>query len=165
MLYVDCFHERLGRLKVALRARKDKEVAEALGLGEKAFNARKARNSFPEKELRALAQQRPELGIDVEYVLTGGRLTQRERDHLESARALTLGLPMDEGDRQRLLAQLEDGFVLLATQNAARQHDYMRLMESLNSCTDESLRLVLLVAEQCRLADLHRSTNERGKAA
>lgn len=38
-------------------ARKDKEVAEALGLGEKAFNARKARNSFPKKELRALAQQ------------------------------------------------------------------------------------------------------------
>ena len=162
---VDFFNDKLNRLKTVLGVTKDKEVGEALSLKEKAFNARKTRGSFPEKELRALAQQRPELGIDVEYVLTGGRLTQRERDHLESARALTLGLPMDEGDRQRLLAQLEDGFVLLATQNAARQHDYMRLMESLNSCTDESLRLVLLVAEQCRLADLHRSTNERGKAA
>lgn len=71
MANVDFLHERLGRLKVALRAGKDKEVAEALGLSEKAFNARKARNSFPEKELRALAQQRPELGIDVGYVLTG----------------------------------------------------------------------------------------------
>lgn len=159
------FDQQLSRLKKVLEVREDQEAATALGMTKAAFSARKTRGSFPEKELRALAQQRPELGIDVEYVLTGGRLTQRERDHLESARALTLGLPMDEGDRQRLLAQLEDGFVLLATQNAARQHDYMRLMESLNSCTDESLRLVLLVAEQCRLADLHRSTNERGKAA
>ena len=159
------FDQQLSRLKKVLEVREDQEAATALGMTKAAFSARKTRGSVPEKELRALAQQRPELGIDVEYVLTGGRLTQRERDHLESARALTLGLPMDEGDRQRLLAQLEDGFVLLATQNAARQHDYMRLMESLNSCTDESLRLVLLVAEQCRLADLHRSTNERGKAA
>ena len=159
------FDQQLSRLKKVLEVREDQEAATALGMTKAAFSARKTRGSFPEKELRALAQQRPELGIDVEYVLTGGRLTQRERDHLESARALTLGLPMDEGDRQRLLAQLEDGFVLLATQNAARQHDYMRLLESLNSCTDESLRLVLLVAEQCRLADLHRSTNERGKAA
>lgn len=159
------FDQQLSRLKKVLEVREDQEAATALGMTKAAFSARKTRGSFPEKELRALAQRRPELGIDVEYVLTGGRLTQRERDHLESARALTLGLPMDEGDRQRLLAQLEDGFVLLATQNAARQHDYMRLMESLNSCTDESLRLVLLVAEQCRLADLHRSTNERGKAA
>ena len=79
MANVDFLHERLGRLKVALRAGKDKEVAEALGLSEKAFNARKARNSFPEKELRALAQQRPELGIDVEYVLTGGTLSQHQR--------------------------------------------------------------------------------------
>ena len=159
------FEEATLRLKQQLQKTQDKEIAATLGLSAQSWAGRKKRNSFPEKELRALAQQRPELGIDVEYVLTGGRLTQRERDHLESARALTLGLPMDEGDRQRLLAQLEDGFVLLATQNAARQHDYMRLMESLNSCTDESLRLVLLVAEQCRLADLHRSTNERGKAA
>lgn len=153
------------RLKELVGVQTDKDLAELLEMDVSAFNKRKARGSFPDERLRALAQRRPELGIDVEYVLTGGRLTQRERDHLESARALTLGLPMDEGDRQRLLAQLEDGFVLLATQNAARQHDYMRLMESLNSCTDESLRLVLLVAEQCRLADLHRSTNERGKAA
>lgn len=36
-----------------------------------ALSARKARGSFPEKELRALAQRRPDLGIDVNYVLTG----------------------------------------------------------------------------------------------
>ncbi|WP_238946170.1 helix-turn-helix domain-containing protein [Vandammella animalimorsus] len=61
----------LGRLKFCLRVSKDKEVADMLGIGEKAFNARKKRNSFPEKKLRALAQRRPELGIDVDWVLTG----------------------------------------------------------------------------------------------
>lgn len=61
----------LGRLKFCLRVSKDKEVADMLGIGEKAFNARKKRNSFPEKKLRALAQRRPELGLDVEWVLTG----------------------------------------------------------------------------------------------
>ena len=61
----------VNRLKTVLGLTKDKEVAEALGLKETAFNVRKSRNSFPEKELRALAQRRPELGIDVDYVLTG----------------------------------------------------------------------------------------------
>lgn len=68
---VDFFNDKLNRLKTVLGVTKDKEVGEALSLKEKAFNARKTRGSFPEKELRALAQQRPELGIDVDYVLTG----------------------------------------------------------------------------------------------
>lgn len=61
----------INRLKTVLGITKDKEVAEALGLKETALNVRKKRNSFPDRELRALAQQRPELGIDVDYVLTG----------------------------------------------------------------------------------------------
>lgn len=92
---VDFFYERLGRLKAALRLSKDKEVAEVLGLGEKAFNARKTRGAFPEKELRALAQQRPELGIDVDYVLTG--ITSQARALLDAkeariARAVDAGM-------------------------------------------------------------------------
>lgn len=67
----DFSEARLRRLKFVLGKDKDKEIAELLGLGEKAFNARKSRNSFPIKELRALAQQRPELGLDVDYVLSG----------------------------------------------------------------------------------------------
>lgn len=67
------FEHALLRLKEQLKLPTDKEVGELLGLQEKAFNARKRRDSFPEKDLRALAQQRPELGIDVLYVLTGER--------------------------------------------------------------------------------------------
>ena len=82
---VDFFHARLARLKVALGVSKDKEVAEALGLGEKALNARKTRSSFPEKELYALAAKRPELGLDVDYVLTG--ITAASRGLNDAARA------------------------------------------------------------------------------
>jgi hypothetical protein len=59
------------RLKNALRTDKDQKCAEFLGLSKNAFSERKRRNAFPEKELRSLAQRRPELGINVDYVLAG----------------------------------------------------------------------------------------------
>lgn len=65
------FDDALLRLKRQVGTLEDQQVADLLGLKKGAFSARKSRGSFPEKELRALAQQRPELGIDVEYVLTG----------------------------------------------------------------------------------------------
>ena len=65
------FDEALLRLKRQVGTLEDQQVADLLGLKKAAFSARKSRGSFPEKELRALAQQRPELGIDVDYVLTG----------------------------------------------------------------------------------------------
>jgi hypothetical protein len=61
------------RLKQQLKVTEDKQAAEALGMTGNAWTMRKRREAFPEKELRALAQQRPELGIDVDYVLTGER--------------------------------------------------------------------------------------------
>lgn len=82
---VDFFSECLARLKVALGKAKDKEVAEALGLGEKALNARKSRGSFPEKELYALAAKRPDLRLDVDYVLTG--ITSAAHGLLDAAQA------------------------------------------------------------------------------
>ena len=101
---VDFSDEVLGRLKAELRVSKDKQAAELLGLGEKAFNARKKRNAFPEKELRALAQQRPELGIDVEYVLTGGRMSPHERQAIDRATQFTSELEgLDAASRARLL--------------------------------------------------------------
>ena len=148
------FEEAALRLKQELRVKADKDVAGALGLSPVAWVGRKKRGKFPEVELRALAQQRPELAIDVEYVLTGGTLTQRERDHLESARAMTLQLPVEEAEKQRLLTRLEDDFLRQATQNLERQLEYTKLLEMLNSCSDESLRLVLLTTEKFHLADL-----------
>ena len=50
-----------------------------------AFSARKKRGVFPEKELYALAAKRPELGLDVDYVLTG--ITAASRGLNDAARA------------------------------------------------------------------------------
>lgn len=63
------------RLKERLGIDSDRAIAEMLDIGEKALNARKSRGVSIEKELRALAQQRPELGLDVDYILTGKGLT------------------------------------------------------------------------------------------
>ena len=65
------FPQQLLRLKELLKAKEDQDVATALGMTKAAFSARKARGSFPETELYALAARQPELGIDVPYVLTG----------------------------------------------------------------------------------------------
>ena len=65
------FAEQFFRLKEALAVREDQDVAAALGMTKAAFSARKTRNSFPETELYALAAKRPDLGLDVDYVLTG----------------------------------------------------------------------------------------------
>lgn len=84
------FSDCLSRLKPMLRVSKDQEVAAALGLSKTAFSERKKRGSFPDRELRALAKQRPELGIDVDYVLTGVTEDEslRQRSALHSAAGL-----------------------------------------------------------------------------
>lgn len=61
------------RLKEVLGVAADKDVAAALGLGDRAFAARKARGAFPEDKLLALVSRRPELRLDAHYVLTGER--------------------------------------------------------------------------------------------
>jgi len=78
------FEGALLRLKGVLGLQADKEVAEVLNMDPSAFNKRKTRGSFPEKELRVLAQQRPELNIDVDYVLTG--VAQAALEIIQAAR-------------------------------------------------------------------------------
>jgi transcriptional regulator with XRE-family HTH domain len=65
------FSEIVARLKYELHVSKDMEVADALGLSKSAFSERKRRGEFPEKKLWALAESRPELNLDVGYVLNG----------------------------------------------------------------------------------------------
>lgn len=65
------FEEATLRLKQQLQTTQDKEIAAALGLSAQSWAGRKKRGNFPEVELYALAAKRPELKIDVEYVLTG----------------------------------------------------------------------------------------------
>lgn len=148
------FDEASLRLKQQLKVTEDKQVAEALGMTGNAWTMRKRRGSFPEKELRALAQQRPELGLDVEYVLTGGRLTARERSMFDSARAATLAAgSLNEADRNRMLALADRGALEHAAQNARREGMYEKIRDLLGGCTDESVQLVLTLATKCFIAD------------
>lgn len=59
------------RLKQQLSCNEDQQVATALGLTKASWAMRKKRGTFPEKELRALAQKQPGLRLDVDYVMTG----------------------------------------------------------------------------------------------
>lgn len=65
------FIDVINRLKISLSVTTNREIAEYLGLTQSAFSERKKRNSFPEKELKALANDRPDLNLDVDYILTG----------------------------------------------------------------------------------------------
>lgn len=65
------FDLQLLRLKQALRLTEDKDVAAMLGMTKAAFSARKVRQAFPADKVKALAADRPELNLDVKYVLTG----------------------------------------------------------------------------------------------
>ncbi len=62
------FDQATLRLKQEAGMTQDKQVARLLGLSARAWAGRKQTGAFPEKELRALVQ---ELGIDVDWVLTG----------------------------------------------------------------------------------------------
>lgn len=75
------FEAALLRLKGALALQADKDVAEALGMAASAFNKRKARGSFPEAEVRALAAER---GFDAEYVISG--VAQAAQEMIQAAR-------------------------------------------------------------------------------
>ncbi len=65
------FEEATLRLKQQLKVTEDKQAAAALELSEAAWKMRKKRGNFPEKELWALSAQRPDLKLDVGYVLNG----------------------------------------------------------------------------------------------
>ena len=65
------FEDSLERLKKQLHLHKDQEIAAALGMSKSAFAERKKRDAFPDEKLWALAQNQPELNIDVLGVLTG----------------------------------------------------------------------------------------------
>ena len=63
----------LERIKQELDLKKDKDVAEFLGLEPKAFSIRKKRDSIPVDAVRAAAFEHPQLNADWGYILTGRR--------------------------------------------------------------------------------------------
>lgn len=164
------FLSQVLRLKEALRVESDKEAAETLGIKPTTFNEKKRRGAFPEKELRALAQQRPELGINVEYVLTGGRLSARQHSNQEKARQFTQALDASSESQERLQDLLERAGVAMASGNASRARVYDDINEVLRLSSDETVALVLTLAVKLFRAEQMENGQSRaamgtGKAA
>lgn len=132
---VNAFDEVLLRLKERLGVTSDKGVAELLGMGEKALNARKRRGSFPVDKLKALAADRPDLRLDVKYVLTG------ESDELE----------------RRLAA------ISTATRIAGKVQD-ARVGYDVQQDVFEAI-VGALSSEEQQLVSCYRNADEKGKAA
>lgn len=65
------FTLRLERLKASLGVSDDQALAQSLGMTKAALLGKKARGAWPEEEVRALSQRYPELGLDLDWVLTG----------------------------------------------------------------------------------------------
>lgn len=84
---MDFFQETLLRLKSQLKVERDQEVAGMLGLTKSAFSERKKRGSFPEKEVLALAQKRPDIGLDLDFIFTGTRAASFEATAAQSTPA------------------------------------------------------------------------------
>lgn len=110
---VDFFSEALSRLKHELRVSKDGEVAALIGLGKTAFSERKKRGSFPDREVVALARNRPELGVDVAFVLTGVRAkTQATLAGIRAAADVAARMPGDDEGRALAAAAIARQIVL-----------------------------------------------------
>lgn len=67
------FTDIVNRLKTVLSVTMDKDVAEILGMSKSAFAERKRRGVFPENALRLLELERPDLKLDINYILSGVR--------------------------------------------------------------------------------------------
>lgn len=65
------FDEQLLRLKQGVKLTADQDVAAMLGMKKEALFQRKKRDAFPDDKVWALATQRPDLQLDVAYILTG----------------------------------------------------------------------------------------------
>lgn len=109
------FDEASLRLKQALKVTTDKEVSALLGLSPVAWVGRKNRDNFPTKELRLLAAQRPELGLDVDWIVTGSS-NKMETANSREASLLQNFQKLSDRDQLRLLnmAQLWSGEMVLA---------------------------------------------------
>ncbi|MGK2899978.1 MAG: helix-turn-helix domain-containing protein [Burkholderiaceae bacterium] len=152
------FEEKLLRLKQQIGLVEDQDVATLLGLGKAAFSARKVRDSFPEDKLFSLKAQRPDLEIDVAYVLTGERQSGHARKRTDHVAAFA-GKHGNEETNKLLLSAIKIG----AEQDRLRKPQYQRLRDLAGHCDDSRLQLLVLTAETFAQASAAASINEASK--
>lgn len=139
------------RLKQALGFTEDRQVADFLGMSAAALSERKRRNSFPEERLFTVASQRPEVKLDVPFVLTGA---VQPAHASESASAL--GRLVAAEPDEKLAAFASELMHKRAERNALRRPVYDHLTDLAEHCDDAHLSLLVRVAESFRKASAQR---------
>lgn len=135
------FLAALLRLKEQLVMQTDKQVADALGMSATAFNQRKARAAFPETEVLALSARRPELKLDVTYVLTGERVSELQREQMA-----VLNQTVQATGDAALIEKTVDAHKEVAALQKRRKDAYKRHQSVLDLCTDEDMEMVMQLA-------------------
>ncbi len=151
------FLAKLNRLKEGLGVVEDQQVAEALGMTRSALYARKNRSSFPDGRVLALAARRPELCLDVIYILTGEKLDSRAAHSLRSDEAARFGLLVSKANDLET-ADLVAGIAVaqierIARVRAARRDQYISVLEMFDTMSDNSFFSLLEVITLARLGD------------
>lgn len=107
---MNLFEEATLRLKQQLKVVEDKQAAAELGLTDSAWKMRKKRDSFPVKEVFALAAQRPELGLDPDWIVSGtsNRMETDDRGEAHLLQCYRLMNAHDKANMNKIAAVLSD---------------------------------------------------------
>lgn len=81
---VQNFEKKLERAKECLGITSDRAFAKEIEMPVTTFSSRKKEGKFPEKELFALKAKRPDLNLDMDYILLGHRREVFERMEQEA---------------------------------------------------------------------------------
>lgn len=140
------FDQQLLRLKQRLGMAEDQAVANALGMSKAAFADRKRRGAFPVDKLKALAADRPDLHLDVKYILVG---VSDELERRLAAVGVATAIASEAKDKQARYAVQQEAFEaivgMLARDEQQLLHCYRR--------ADEKGKTVLLTAAITLAAD------------
>jgi transcriptional regulator with XRE-family HTH domain len=104
------FEEATLRLKQQLGMTQDQEVAKVLEMTPRAWAGRKKTESFPETEVLALSARRPDLGLDVSYILKGKHASKMEGRLLKAKKFLAeamAGIQNEQAERASRMAQVQ----------------------------------------------------------
>lgn len=153
---MNVFEEIALRLKQQLGLTEDQEVAAMLGLSKHAWMGRKKRGNFPTLELHALAAKRPELKLDVDYVLNG--------DLLRPFQAANLALAFEYSrDNPHLMELAIKAGKDMAAINTQRKDTYLSICEMLDCLPDDAIPRVIQYIADVRSAELFHRRNKKTK--
>lgn len=123
---MNLFSDFMDRIKTQVGLSKDKEIAGLLGMSTTAFSERKKRNSVPIKEVFALAQKRPDMGLDPDWIVTGtsNRFETEDRGEAHLLQCYRLMNAHDRSNMNKIAAAISDVINLSGEEIERRLDNY-----------------------------------------